>query len=254
MGYKAHNKVFNAEQEKKLAKYFIRCADIYFGLTKNDVRRLAYGLAVEYNLSKPSTWDEQQIAGEEWFRAFMKRNPELSVRTAQATSLSRATSFNSNKTNVNEFYNNLEKVMDCYHFQPQDIFNMDETGVTTVHKPDRIVARRGSRQVGAMTSGERGTLFTIAVAVSALGHAIPPVFVYPKVKFQDHFIRDGPTGWMQEDNFLVFLKHFQTHSHASSSHKVLLLIDNHLLHVNIVFGLLQTKWNSLVVIPTPLFA
>jgi hypothetical protein len=43
MGYKVHNRVFNEEQERELSKYLIRCADIYFGLSK-DVRKLAYKL------------------------------------------------------------------------------------------------------------------------------------------------------------------------------------------------------------------
>ncbi|KAG5870486.1 hypothetical protein JTB14_001680 [Gonioctena quinquepunctata] len=34
MGYEAHNRIFNEEQEQELSKYLIRCADIYFGLPK----------------------------------------------------------------------------------------------------------------------------------------------------------------------------------------------------------------------------
>lgn len=55
---------------------------IYFGLTKKDVRKLAYELTAKYNLSWPGSWDDKELAGEEWFRMFMRRNPELSVRAA----------------------------------------------------------------------------------------------------------------------------------------------------------------------------
>lgn len=72
-----------------------------------------------------STWDDNEMTGEEWFHMFMKRNPELSVRAAQATSLSRATSFNRN--NVDAFYENLVNVLDRFKFEPQHIYNVDET-------------------------------------------------------------------------------------------------------------------------------
>ena len=47
-----------------------------------------------------------------------------------------------------------------------------------MQRPDRIVASKGVRQVGAVTSAERGQLVTVAVAVSATGTLIPPHFVF----------------------------------------------------------------------------
>lgn len=240
MGYVAHNKVFSEEQEQQLSKYITRCAEIYFGLSPKEVRKLAFELTTKYNLKRPATWTENEIAGEEWFRSFMNRNPSLSVRVAQATSLSRATSFN--KVNVEAFYDNLQIVMDRHTYEPQDIYNVDETGVTTVQKPDKVVARRGIRQVGAVTSAERGTLVTAAFAVNALGNTIPPLFIFPRVRYEDHFIRDGPvgsagtanlSGWMQDESFLVFLEHFKKFSNASLTHRVLLVLDNHSSHIHI---------------------
>ncbi|KAF2884639.1 hypothetical protein ILUMI_21526 [Ignelater luminosus] len=211
MGYVAHNKVFSEEQEQQLSKYITRCAEIYFGVSPKEVRKLAFDLSTKYNLKQPATWLENEMAGEEWFCSFMNRNPSLSVRVAQATSLARATSFN--KTNVKAFYDNLQIVMDRHTYEPQDIHNVDKTGVTTVQKPDKVVARRGIWQVGALTSAERGTLVTVAFAVNALGNTIPLLFIFPRVRYHDHFVRDGlvgsigtanPSGWMQDTSFLVY--------------------------------------------------
>jgi len=38
-----------------------------------------------------------------------------------------------------------------------------------------------------LTSGERGALVTVEVGVNTSGNSIPPMFVFPCVKFQDHF-------------------------------------------------------------------
>nr|XP_022911318.1 uncharacterized protein LOC111422344 [Onthophagus taurus] len=180
------------------------------------------------------------MADKEWFRSFMNRNPSLSVRVTQATSLSRATRFN--KTNVETFYDNLQTVMDRHTYEPQDIYNVDETGVTTVQKPDKVVARRGIQQVGSLTSAERGTLVMVAFAVNALGNAMSPLFVFPRVRYHDHFVRNGPigsictanpSGCMQDGSFLVFLEHFKKFSNASPTHRVLLVLDNHSSHIHL---------------------
>ena len=102
------------------------------------------------------------MAGVDWI--FLNRHPNLAIRKPQATSLARATGFN--EATVREFFDNMERAMKRYQFQPADIYNMDETGVTTVQTPDRIVGAKGKKQIGAMTSQERGVLVTCAVAVT----------------------------------------------------------------------------------------
>ena len=43
---------------------------------------------------------------------------------------------------------------------------MDETGITNVHKPGKIIAMKGKRQVSKMTSGVRGAIVTVVCAMS----------------------------------------------------------------------------------------
>ena len=113
---------------------------------------------------------------------------------------------------------------------------MDEIGVTTVRKPDKIIGRRGTKQIGAITSAERGTLITIVGTISASGNSIPPYFIFPRVKFQRHFLNGAapgskgganPSGWMIEEHFLDFLKHFVEHGRCTHEKPCLLLLDNH---------------------------
>lgn len=233
-GYKPHTRVFSAEEEATLNKYLLEAADLYYGLTPFEVRRFAYKCAVKYGVTFPEKWNDTNMAGADWFTNFLKRNPTLSIRKSQVTSLDRATAFN--RTTVTEFFDNLTTVMKRHNFAPQNIYNVDETGVTTVQTPDHIVARKGKNQVGALTFQERGTLVTCAIAINATGNSVPPIFIFPKKNFKQHFIRDGPpgcigtangTGWMQEDDFVVFLRHFVKHAKPSKEQPVLLLLDNH---------------------------
>lgn len=70
------------------------------------------------------------------------------------------------------------------NFGPSDIWNCDETGISTVHNPPKILAPKGKKQIGGMTSGERGATITMIAAVNAIGNSIPPLFVFPRVNFK----------------------------------------------------------------------
>ena len=57
---------------------------------------------------------------------------------------------------------------------------MDESGFTTVQKPDKVIAEKGSRVVGKATSAERGQLVTVICCMNAIGTYVPPMFVFPR--------------------------------------------------------------------------
>jgi hypothetical protein len=78
------------------------------GLTPYETRKFAFEFAKRNNKTIPEFWKTKLIAGEDWLGSFLKRHPTLSIRSPQATSLSRATSFN--KNNVKLFFTNLSSV------------------------------------------------------------------------------------------------------------------------------------------------
>ncbi|XP_050506078.1 uncharacterized protein LOC126884227 [Diabrotica virgifera virgifera] len=257
VGYFGNRQVFTAEQENLLEEYLKKASDIYFGLSVKEVRKFGYEYAQALKVKFPDSWNQNQIAGEDWFTAYLKRHRTLAIRTPEATSLARASSFN--KENVGKFFSNLQTVLNRHRFEPFQIFNMDETGVTTVQKPNRVVARRGFKQVGRITSQERGTLVTMALSVSATGNSIPPFFIFPRVNFKEHFLTSGPpgaagaanpSGWMTKEHFLLFSRHFVKHVGCSLDRPLLLLLDNHDSHLSIA-ALNYLKNNGVTVLSFP---
>src|SRR6218665_636859 len=134
-------RIFSDAMEADLMRYILRMEELYFGLTLMDLRHMAYQIA-EQN-GTPNLFDSgKELAGYDWVRGFMRRHPNLSVRTPEATSAARARGFN--RVNVGDFFGLLEKVQEKWHFSPTRVFNVDETGITTVQgRPSKIVALRG---------------------------------------------------------------------------------------------------------------
>ena len=89
--------------------YLKRASDIYYGLSTTELRKLAYQFADHLKKQIPTAWKSKKIAGVDWLYSFMRRHRDLSIRQPQATSLSRATSFNPH--NVSAFFDNVEKVI-----------------------------------------------------------------------------------------------------------------------------------------------
>jgi len=257
VGYSKSRQVLTDEDEKLLEEYVKKAASLYYGLSPKEIRVLAFEFANQNNKAVPRNWKVDGRAGSDWFTSFLKRHPGLSVREPEATSIARATNFN--KTNVSAFFDNLSTVLERHKFGPENIFNIDETGVTTVQRPSKVVAQKGVKQVGAIVSQERGTLVTVVVAVNAVGNCIPPAFVFPRVHYRDHFIKGGPpgciglvhpSGWMTDTNFLEVMKHLVKHIRCTVEKPILLTLDNHESHISIAV-LDYAKQNGVIILSFP---
>ena len=93
--------VFTNEEEILLTDYVLKAPRIHYGLTRNQLKKLAYDFTYCNRTIVPQSWTKNLTAGEDWLYGFMNRFKDLSLRRPEATSLSRATSF---KTNVADFF------------------------------------------------------------------------------------------------------------------------------------------------------
>jgi hypothetical protein len=158
------------EVETDLVNHVLQLEEIYFGLTRKDLRRLAYEMAEINNLPHRFS-HEKKIAGDKWYYGFIARHPEISLRQPEATSVAGARGFC--KENVTEFFSVLDKIVHENNLDAGRIFNMVETALSTVQKPQKVLARKGKLQVGAMTSAERGTNTTCRCCMSAARIFVP---------------------------------------------------------------------------------
>lgn len=104
------NPILPQELEAKLVDYILNMEKNFFGLTRRDLRTLAFQLARRNNL--PNNFSLlQESAGKKWLKGFLKRHGhKISIRKPTGTSVVRASGFN--RQSVSEFFDLLEKVMD----------------------------------------------------------------------------------------------------------------------------------------------
>lgn len=149
--------------------------------------------------------------------------------------------------------------MKRYNFAPGSIYNVDETDVSTVHKPGRVLAPKEIRQLGKMTSGERGVNTTMIACINAVGNSIPPVFIFSRVFFKDNMMKGAPpgslgvanqSGWSTEPIFRKFLAHFIEIAKPIKVDPVLLIMDNPETHIPIeIIDKAKENGNILLTLP-----
>ena len=77
-------KVFTQDQEKSLSLYARKSAKMFYGPHVDAFRSLAYEYAVACGSKAiPSSWKTAQKATRDWYYAYMRRHPELSLKTPE---------------------------------------------------------------------------------------------------------------------------------------------------------------------------
>ena len=248
--------VFNQDLENELVMHVVEMQQRFYGFSLMELRSLAYELAHRNDIRHPFS-SETKRAGKDWTTGFLRRYPELSLRRPEATSMARLSGFN--RVQVSYFFNILRAELETKKFDAAHVFNIDETGITSVQAPGHILARRGSKQVGRVVSAEKGTTTTVVCCMSAAGAFVPPVFLFKRKNMNKLLMNNcpagalglpSPKGWMDCDLFIKYLLHFIKCVKPSKSNPVLVLLDGHQSHKSLEAVELARK-HSITMITIP---
>ncbi|GLV31395.1 hypothetical protein CBL_10774 [Carabus blaptoides fortunei] len=248
--------VFSPDMEKELGNHIIEVEKLFHGLNPSDVRRIAYEFAERNNISHPFN-TSKKIAGKDFLSGFMKRQGNLSLRKPEATSMARVAGFTRHKVNV--FFEILESLMKKHRFPAARIFNVDETGISTVQTPKRIIAEKGRKQVGRITTAERGKNITVVGTVSASGTFIPPMIIFPRLRMNQLLIIgafpgpvgfSSPSGRIDQELFLKYLDHFMDWVRPSVDRPTLLILDGHNSHKSLA-AIEKCRNNGVIMVTLP---
>lgn len=227
--------VFTEQQETELLEYVFHMDNLFYGLTRQEFCSLVYQYAEANNIPHPF---KNNTAGDDWYKTFRKRHPNLSLRQPEPTSVARARGFN--RPQVERFFDLLEEQIDKHQVDVTRIYNVDETGIqTTSNKPPKVLTKTGKKQVGVISSVERGKLTTVVCCCNAAGSFIPPFMIFGRKRMNARLLDGSPpgtvatctdNGWISGPTFLEWLQHFVGITRPTIEKKVILVMDNHTSH------------------------
>ena len=206
--------ILSDEEEDLLCEYIINIADMGYGLTREDVQRLACKIAEKTGRKHPF---KDGKAGRGWFDGFKSILSYLSIphNLFRLPGLFQRMNmwFLILLAKLGSIYGRLNLIT-----KPMQVYNADETGVSIVHKMGKVLAHLGCRDVYSVVSGEKGKIHTILTCISTSGVVLPPMTVYPRKKKVPDNVREGcvpntlfmhsDTGWINADLFLRWFKFF----------------------------------------------
>lgn len=197
---------FSPEVERQLVEHLKLLESRFFGLSRKDVLELAYKLAVENGFEHHFN-NQKKVAGKDWLREFRRRNPDITLRKPEATSAARAQAFN--KPQVAQFFKVLDETLQKEKIDPMKIYNADESALSTVQRPQKVFATTGRKQVGSITSAERGSHVTVVCCVilpsrwGKMKFCCLFLFFVPKIHILFFFVKIA-SEMMQKSYFMFF--------------------------------------------------
>ena len=218
--------------EEELVKHLVAMENMFFGVTRTELMKLAYEVAEKNDI--PHGFNRvSKMPGKTWYRKFMLRHPEISLRQPEATSVARASGF-SNEA-VGRYFTLLEKIIDEHKLTAMRIYNMDESGISVIQKScQKVIGLKGKHQIGSISSAERGINTTVVCCNNAAGQYVPQLVIFKRKRMTAELSNEAPigsvvtcndSGWMDADTFTKWLQHFVDFVKPTADKKVLLVLD-----------------------------
>ena len=221
----------NETEEREFADFLIQSSSVGYGKSRKDVMNIAEAVAKEKGLLRKSKITQG------WWREFLKRQDDLSLRRGDNTAHVRMDAVN--KDTVAYYFDLLKKTLEENGLinSPERIYNVDETGVPLDPKAPNVVAKKGTKKVRYRSTGKKNQI-TVVACGSATGQIIPPTVIFESKRVNNAWTSSrlpgmtygcSDSGWITTELFESWLcDHFL--KHAVSERPLLLLLDGHSTH------------------------
>ncbi|XP_072026714.1 LOW QUALITY PROTEIN: uncharacterized protein [Amphiura filiformis] len=234
--------VLTKYEEDNLTEYIIKCADMGVGKSMQQVKEMAAMIVHKdpHRSHVAELWATKMQAGNDWYYAFLKRHPQLSLRTPEKLSQVRAKM--TNEAVLTRFYDTLWSP--TYLTKHLHVSLMQMKLAPLDFKPHKVVALKKTRSLYSLNSGDK-TQVTVLACGNAAGNMIPPAVIFPGKRVNNVLVESAPQGWYVQftesgwirsvafekwfgNLFIPYInKHVRPHN---KEQKVVLILDGHKSH------------------------
>ncbi|XP_053383253.1 uncharacterized protein LOC128549762 [Mercenaria mercenaria] len=201
--------LFTQEEEARLADHLKFTASVGYGYSRSEVLDIAteYAIALGHR-------DKSNPLSFRWYEGFKSRWPDLNLIKPRGLEIQRAKA--TTVDCVRNYYTELGRILTKYDLndKPERIYNVDEKGLSTTHKPPQVIAGSGTKPP-SITSNSRVTV-TVLGCGNALGYQVPPFFVFPGTRMRQELLEGkmlvlmvtvSESGWSNSEVFQHTWKH-----------------------------------------------
>lgn len=247
--------VLSQQDEELLASHLRVLSKWGYGLSRDSVCDVAKEFCEANSIVLP--WGSNKL-NNDWFIGFSKRNT-LTLKNTERLEKSRRLN-TSNPFLIYEFYDLYEAELDQLELRdkPDQIFNLDECGVSNDPSRSRAVAGIEQKNVYRTDQGSGRDNTTVMGCVSAAGRCLPPLFIFKGAKMWSTwkgnedipgtFYAVNESGFINTTIFYEFLKHF---SRIEKKRPLMIILDGHVSHLNYATVLFAQQENiSIIKLPS----
>ncbi|KAJ3661650.1 hypothetical protein Zmor_006038 [Zophobas morio] len=178
--------ILNAAEEKNIVHAMMTAASFGYPFVRQDLRQF-----VQMYLDRKGVvvkCFKNNIPGEDWVKAFLKRNPELARRNSENIKRSRA---EVTPELINDYFDHLRVTMDGV--PPANVINYDETNITDDPAKQKVYVKRGSKHARRILDNSKSST-SVMFAGSGDGELLPLYVVYKSKHLYPEWLQGGPEG------------------------------------------------------------
>ncbi|XP_003424241.1 uncharacterized protein LOC100679579 [Nasonia vitripennis] len=185
--------VLSTEDEAEIVSWIVFSADSGHPVTKSRLLDYVQKYATEKKIDTPF---KNNRPGQHWYRAFMKRNPNLSNKIVHNHASTRAPV---TEEDLRDWFAKIRLHLEdkkLLNIEPHRIFNAGESTFMLTPKYNKVLTEEGVKAPHEIVSSNEKDTSTVLFSISASGVMPPPMILFDFKKTPKKSVIDKiPKGW-----------------------------------------------------------